>query len=402
MEKNCVQHPDAPAVAACKVCEKSLCLMCTTEVSGDIFCSPKCADVFSEVKDWIEPKAKPEEWNPLADPSNTISQLPHDDTALELEQMARPGESQPVPSLPEDESLLDMSRIKAEMPPSKPEDWSTSADEPEEGASLPQDESLLDMTRMPVSPAPSSPPPATPEEPAVPTVLVHDAPAASAPVCAHHPETPAVGACTKCTRSFCVNCAVETSWGTFCSVECSVGYQAPVAPKAPPSRAVPAILGIAAAALIVLGVLVLSWGNKTKPPPSGEELGVAHPPTPSEPAKLEPAKPEPAKPEPAKPEPAKPEPAKPEPAKPEPLKPEPAKPEPPKPVVKVEPPKPEPVKPEPPKPVVKVEPATPEPPRPEPAKPVVKVEPPKPAPPPRYRLLARDPWMGEKPGAWYR
>ena len=77
MEKTCFQHPDTPAVAPCRVCEKLLCVACTTEVGKEVFCSPHCADVFSEVKDWIEPKARPEEWNPLADTGSTEAhQLP--------------------------------------------------------------------------------------------------------------------------------------------------------------------------------------------------------------------------------------------------------------------------------------------------------------------------------------
>ncbi len=374
MERACVNHPESPAIAACKSCATSLCLMCANEVGGDIFCSAKCAEVYAEVKAWVEPMAKPEDWNPLAEPA--------------------------VP--------------------------------------LPQDESMLDLGRMKPTQAAESD-------------------------CARHPGVKGVAGCALCHKPYCRTCLIETEWGSFCSVECSVGFKpASAAPSAAPSgggKAVPMLMAAVAVALVVVGVLIIGFPQKPEPianPEPAKPVAVAKPepakpvvvakpepanPEPAkpvvvvkpEPAKPEPAKPvvvvkpEPAKPEPAKPvvvakpEPANPEPAKPvvvvkpEPAKPDPAKPvvvakpEPAKPEPAKPVVVV---KPEPAKPEPAKPVViaKPEPPKPEPAKPEPAKPVevAKPLPPEPVVPPpplaapRCLQLARDPWADDKPGGWYR
>jgi hypothetical protein len=436
MEKTCVQHADAPAVASCKVCEKSLCLMCTTEVAGDIFCSPKCADVFSEVKDWIEPKAAPEEWNPLADTGSTFAQqLPEDDTALEMPSMPPPGDTTlRGRSLPEDESMLDLGRMRPPVQPPLPE---PPAPEPPEAeplpepaltapaeSSLPQDESLLDLGRM-----------AAPSDPVQPPEVEK--------TCVQHPDAKAVGACTKCGTPFCGTCGVDTSWGTFCTVECSVGYQG--ASTRTPSlskKLMPALLGVAAVALLVVGFVILSAPPPKELPAVAKTEPAKIDPIPSEPLKPLP-KPEPLVPDPVVPTPPKTEPATAPPAtpaalKPEPAKPEPLKPVPPTPVVlpKVDPPKADPIRPQPAKPEpapsqppkpepVKPQPSTPEPVRPEtpkpespkpapvrpePPKPVVvaKVDPPKPpepakpAEPPRHRLLARDPWMGEKAGAWYR
>ena len=53
----CSNHPDSPAVARCKVCEKGVCLFCIVETPEGSFCSAKCLQVLSEVKGWVdEPK----------------------------------------------------------------------------------------------------------------------------------------------------------------------------------------------------------------------------------------------------------------------------------------------------------------------------------------------------------
>jgi hypothetical protein len=43
MQRKCVNHPDAPAVADCKVCGTSVCLMCVEEVGEESYCSVACA-----------------------------------------------------------------------------------------------------------------------------------------------------------------------------------------------------------------------------------------------------------------------------------------------------------------------------------------------------------------------
>src|SRR5262245_9298553 len=121
MEKTCFQHPDSLAIAPCRVCEKLLCTRCATPVGKEVFCSPRCADVFNEVKDWIEPKPKTDKWDPSAEGTPAAAQLPEDDSALELE--AATGSAEPpagailaddsisVSQLPKDDSALEMGRM---------------------------------------------------------------------------------------------------------------------------------------------------------------------------------------------------------------------------------------------------------------------------------------------------
>jgi hypothetical protein len=59
MEKNCTNHPESLALATCKACEKSICLMCVCDEKEGTFCSPKCISVFREVSDWVDPGATP-------------------------------------------------------------------------------------------------------------------------------------------------------------------------------------------------------------------------------------------------------------------------------------------------------------------------------------------------------
>jgi hypothetical protein len=51
---SCDGHPDSPAVARCKVCEKGVCLLCIVDSPEGTFCSQKCLDVMCEVKGWVE------------------------------------------------------------------------------------------------------------------------------------------------------------------------------------------------------------------------------------------------------------------------------------------------------------------------------------------------------------
>ena len=109
MEKNCINHDESPAIAACKSCAKSLCLMCANEVGGDIFCSTQCSDVYAEVRAWVEPKAKPEEWSPLAD---TTVPLPADESMLDLGRMSSP----PPDPLPAGADCAQHAGVKALAP----------------------------------------------------------------------------------------------------------------------------------------------------------------------------------------------------------------------------------------------------------------------------------------------
>jgi len=59
MEKTCSNHPESLALATCKACEKSICLMCVCDEKEGTFCSTKCIQVFREVSDWVEPGSAP-------------------------------------------------------------------------------------------------------------------------------------------------------------------------------------------------------------------------------------------------------------------------------------------------------------------------------------------------------
>src|SRR5207247_218192 len=59
MEKTCANHPESLALATCKACEKSVCLMCVLDEKEGTFCSTKCVQVFREVSAWVDPNAAP-------------------------------------------------------------------------------------------------------------------------------------------------------------------------------------------------------------------------------------------------------------------------------------------------------------------------------------------------------
>jgi hypothetical protein len=58
MEKTCANHPESLALATCKACEKSVCLMCVQDEKEGTFCSSKCVQVFREVTDWVDTNPK--------------------------------------------------------------------------------------------------------------------------------------------------------------------------------------------------------------------------------------------------------------------------------------------------------------------------------------------------------
>jgi hypothetical protein len=48
MDKSCANHPEAMALARCKACEKSICLMCVVDEKEGTFCSSECHAAFVE------------------------------------------------------------------------------------------------------------------------------------------------------------------------------------------------------------------------------------------------------------------------------------------------------------------------------------------------------------------
>jgi hypothetical protein len=47
MEKSCANHPESMALATCKACEKSICLMCVVDEKEGTFCSSDCHTAFA-------------------------------------------------------------------------------------------------------------------------------------------------------------------------------------------------------------------------------------------------------------------------------------------------------------------------------------------------------------------
>ena len=48
MDKSCANHPESMALATCKACEKSICLMCVVDEKEGTFCSSECHSAFVE------------------------------------------------------------------------------------------------------------------------------------------------------------------------------------------------------------------------------------------------------------------------------------------------------------------------------------------------------------------
>lgn len=82
MDSACASHPEANAVAACRVCGRAACILCLSEEKEGSFCSPRCVGAYREVVGWIvspaadvapappPPPATPPEPSPVPAASN--------------------------------------------------------------------------------------------------------------------------------------------------------------------------------------------------------------------------------------------------------------------------------------------------------------------------------------------
>ncbi|MBV8880427.1 MAG: hypothetical protein JO332_10715 [Planctomycetaceae bacterium] len=62
MDKSCANHPESMALATCKACDKSICLMCVVDEKEGTFCSSECHAAFvegREVPKFVESAAEP-------------------------------------------------------------------------------------------------------------------------------------------------------------------------------------------------------------------------------------------------------------------------------------------------------------------------------------------------------
>jgi hypothetical protein len=155
MEKSCVNHPESHALATCKACEKSVCLMCVVDEKEGTFCSQECHKVFCEVSDWATPV------------------------------------SSPAPS--------------PEAPPAAPPPEAAAPAQP----SPPKAESIFDEEPQPVATAESAS--------FEPLVTPGTKWRMIGAMCAAHADTPAVATCDRCTRTLCGLCLTEMPEGTFCT-----------------------------------------------------------------------------------------------------------------------------------------------------------------------------------------
>ncbi len=97
MEKTCANHPESMALATCKACDKSICLMCVLEEREGTFCSDACIRNLREVSDWVGGSETPAEPAPRSEPDPE----PAAPSSI-FEEMPDPGSSaEPAESAPE-------------------------------------------------------------------------------------------------------------------------------------------------------------------------------------------------------------------------------------------------------------------------------------------------------------
>lgn len=168
MDKSCANHPESMALASCKACDKSICLMCVVDEKEGTFCSSECHVALVEGRE----VAKYVDSAPAAEPAAVASS-----GAQKIESIFDDG---PSPSAPSDSEGLS-------LPPS--------TDEP------------------------------------MPIVAEGTKWRSIGAQCQNHSDTPAVANCDRCAKAICALCLLEASQGTFCSSDClSAVAEQPAAP----------------------------------------------------------------------------------------------------------------------------------------------------------------------------
>jgi len=157
MDKSCANHPESMALATCKACDKSICLMCVVDEKEGTFCSTECHGAFVEGRE----VPKYVESAPAEEPASVAS-----------------SGSQKI------ESIFDDGPSASQAPASS------------EGMSLP------------------------PSEDPMPIVAEGTKWRSIGAQCQNHSDTPAVANCDRCGKAVCALCLHEASQGTFCSSEC--------------------------------------------------------------------------------------------------------------------------------------------------------------------------------------
>src|SRR6185503_7440703 len=185
MDKSCANHPESMALATCKACEKSICLMCVVDEKEGTFCSSDCHTAFASGQEVPKFVAAAASAPAAAVQHNAVQKI---DSIFDDEPSAPPAESasESLPTAPADDPMP----IVAEGTKWRPI-----------GAQ-----------------------------------------------CQNHTDTPAVANCDRCSKPVCALCLLEAAQGTFCSADCmSAVAKEPVSQAAPAERA--ALQGKAAPAV---------------------------------------------------------------------------------------------------------------------------------------------------------
>jgi hypothetical protein len=156
MDKSCANHPESMALATCKACDKSVCLMCVVDEKEGTFCSSDCHTAFSngqEVPKFVG-------------------------AATEA---AGAGGVQKLDSIFDDDSS---------------------------GSPAPAEAALEEVTAPP------------PEAEPMPIVAEGTKWRPIGAQCENHGDTPAVANCDRCGKPVCALCLLESAQGTFCSTDC--------------------------------------------------------------------------------------------------------------------------------------------------------------------------------------
>jgi hypothetical protein len=90
MDKSCANHPESMALATCKACDKSICLMCVVDEKEGTFCSSECHSAF------VEGREVPRYEESAAQPASVASS-----GAQKIESIFDDGPSAPAPAASE-------------------------------------------------------------------------------------------------------------------------------------------------------------------------------------------------------------------------------------------------------------------------------------------------------------
>jgi hypothetical protein len=159
----CANHPDRPSVARCKVCEKGACLLCIVETPEGSFCSPKCLEVLSEVKGWVD--------DPVAAPTPEPPPRPASRPSVEAAppvSAARGGPRRAVAVLLAAAALAAIAGAAYFATSGAPEGPPTAKKEPEKPVAAPPPAPPPPKPAPRVEPKPEPPPPPKPAPPVEP------------------------------------------------------------------------------------------------------------------------------------------------------------------------------------------------------------------------------------------